>query len=115
MLTILDVRGTTKIITYKIKDETDPTAFILSKVPNDENASTLAPIILEDADLETTESWRVGNIYLSNIKTDEILRPKIKENSVLALLKWLEGEDTEELAELLEIAYDERADFKLRY
>ncbi len=115
MLTIFDVRGTTKIVTHKIKDETDPMAFILSKVPNDENASTPAPIILEDAYLETAESWTVGEIYISNIKTDEILRSKIKENSVLALLKWLEGEDTEELAELLEIEYNERADFKLRY
>jgi len=115
MVTILDAKGTTKGATYLIDDTTDPITFILDKVPNDEIASTPAPLIIEDEYLEALESWKIGKIYLNNIKTDEIPRPEPRENNVLALLKWLEGEDTEELAELLEMAYNERTDFKLRY
>ncbi len=115
MVTVLDIRGSTNRTSYLEDEEKESVTFILGKISNDEIASTPTPLIIEEEDSKTFDSWNVGTIYLTNIKTDEIFRSDIEENNVSALLKWLEEEDTEELARCLEEAYNERADFKLRY
>ena len=115
MATVLDIRGSTNKTSYLEDEEKEPVTFILRKISNDEIASTPTTITIEEEDTKTFDSWNVGTIYLTNIKTDEIFRAAIKENNVSALLRWLEEVDTEELAKCLEEAYNERADFELRY